>query len=204
MMTHEEIEAAIERLSTLDDDNHPYSMRDVAHAFIGEDAVPIRLSHTLAYLLQQADPDTHISLPLDADGIPLHVGDEVYVRCKNATYGYNYYYNGRVRSLEFYDERTYAYVRADDDGDGDQFVTSELHHGSHTKNASQIIDDLLYDAFDLGVRSHCDIYDESVLYEKKEMIKRYTDEFAHLLPDEAETGFESECAAKLREAMADE
>lgn len=76
-MTHEEIEAATERLNILDDSNRSYSMRDVARALIGEDSVPIRFSHTIAYLLQQADPDTHMVLPVDADGEYIHIGDEV-------------------------------------------------------------------------------------------------------------------------------
>ena len=76
-MTHEQIEAAIERLSILDDDNRRYSMRDVVRALIGEDSAPIRLSHTIAYLLQQADPDTHVELPRDTDGVPIHIGDEM-------------------------------------------------------------------------------------------------------------------------------
>ena len=77
-MTHEEIEATIERLQAMvKPDGYCGNISDVICEFM-EGTVSGRLLHdTLIALLQQADPDTHMGLPVDADGVPIHVGDVI-------------------------------------------------------------------------------------------------------------------------------
>lgn len=75
-MTHEEIEVAIERLKICCSDSH-----HVMIAFMdGNSGVYHdcgKFKATLIDLLEQADPDTHMELPVDADGVPIHVGNEL-------------------------------------------------------------------------------------------------------------------------------
>lgn len=73
-MTHEEIEAAIERLRGMKISSRDFII-DVCRAFIGGEVTGDELHYTLIELLEQADPDTHMLLPVDADGMPIHVGD---------------------------------------------------------------------------------------------------------------------------------
>ena len=75
-MTSEEIKATIKRLDALvrDRDNMPL-VHDVADAFVGSDGYGLR--NMLIDLLRQADPDTHMELPRDADGMPIHIGEEM-------------------------------------------------------------------------------------------------------------------------------
>lgn len=76
-MTHEEIEAAIKRLSELEE-KKSYLARDVMRALIGRDFPDLYGNiGTLKALLRQADPDTHMLLPVDANGEPIHVGDKM-------------------------------------------------------------------------------------------------------------------------------
>lgn len=79
-MTHEQIEATIERLKSMDDS--PYNGKyesghiliEFMHSALSTNA---EFRDRLIDLLEQADPDTHIELPRDADGVPIHVGDEL-------------------------------------------------------------------------------------------------------------------------------
>lgn len=77
-MTSEEIRTTIERLGT-----YCNSTYDVMLAFMNYDHNNntdygcTKFKGVLVDLLKQADPDTHIKLPLDADGVPIRVGDEV-------------------------------------------------------------------------------------------------------------------------------
>ena len=73
-MTGEEIRAAIERLEALVRDNAP-TVYDVAEVFACVNGYGLR--NMLIDLLKQADPDTHVELPKDADGEYIHVGDEL-------------------------------------------------------------------------------------------------------------------------------
>jgi hypothetical protein len=79
-MTHEEIEATIERLKSMDDS--PYNGKyesghiliEFMHSALSTNA---EFRDRLINLLRQADPDTHMELPVDADGNPIHVGDKM-------------------------------------------------------------------------------------------------------------------------------
>lgn len=184
MMTHNEIVSAFERLRALGANGHMTEDEIVGAAFGIDNNYKIR--DRLIDLLEQADPDTHIELPLDADGIPLHVGDEVYARRKNVTYGHYYYFNGIVESIEFEKDKTYAYVKADDDGD--EFGTRELHHGGHILTSGQILEDLVDDAFALGVdRAYNKETNSSTTWEaRRELVKQYTEQLKPLLADGVE------------------
>lgn len=70
-MTHEEIAGAIERLKVLPEKNI-YTCTDVINAICTHNWVD-----TLVGILQQADPDTHMEVPVDAGGVPIHIGDEL-------------------------------------------------------------------------------------------------------------------------------
>ena len=70
-MTGEEIKAAIDRLQVLTD-------TDIVTALTGEYGwTDKRAREHLIDLLRQADPDTHMELPKDADGEYIHIGDRM-------------------------------------------------------------------------------------------------------------------------------
>jgi hypothetical protein len=76
-MTHEEIEAAIERLRGMKISSRDFIV-DVCRAFIGNGEVTgDELHYTLIELLEQADPNMHMAVPVDANGEPIHVGDKM-------------------------------------------------------------------------------------------------------------------------------
>ena len=204
-MTSEEIEATIKRIQECGEDGDKNAARAVI-AFMGGDHHR-EFQDKLISLLRQADPKTYselsndadadpkayIELPKDADGEVINIGDVVYAR-----YGDGDYFNGRVHSLEFEREATYAYVCRDEDSDLDQFATSRLHHGSHIPTARQILNEFAHDVFNLGVdaarnnETQCmKTYDR-----RREMVKTYANELAPLLSDEAETGFEAKEASR--------
>ena len=83
-MTSDEIKAAIDRLEAIPCDDTP-GVYGVTGALMDMDMYrsynAIGLRNRLIGLLEQADPDTHIVLPKDADGMPIHVGDEIDLFC---------------------------------------------------------------------------------------------------------------------------
>lgn len=76
MITHEEIERAIGKLRELMACSNRTTGSEIVGAIVGylstDDACD-----KLIELLEQADPDGHMELPVDADGVPIHVGDEL-------------------------------------------------------------------------------------------------------------------------------
>ena len=70
-MTHEQIEAAIERLRKIPYMGTAYNAFEILEAVVPDDS----WMYGLIDLLRQADPDTHMELPVDADGEYIHVGD---------------------------------------------------------------------------------------------------------------------------------
>lgn len=62
---------------------HCNSTYDVMMAFMGWDTVSPSQDYcgnfksALIDLLERSDPDTHMELPVDVDGVPIHVGDEM-------------------------------------------------------------------------------------------------------------------------------
>ena len=80
-MTSDEISVAIDNLKSLDCDNSLMGY-DVLGEFMNErengSYSAIDLRDRLIDLLEMADPDTHMELPKDADGEPIHEGDTVY------------------------------------------------------------------------------------------------------------------------------
>ena len=73
MMTHDEVEDAIERLRKLSHGARVYNALEVMEAVIPDGS----WVDGLIDLLRQADPDTHMELPVDADGEYIHIGDEL-------------------------------------------------------------------------------------------------------------------------------
>ena len=70
-MTSEEIRVAIARLHVLTEAN-------VITALTGDYGwTDKKVREYLVELLEQADPDAHIELPRDADGVPIRIGDEL-------------------------------------------------------------------------------------------------------------------------------
>ena len=72
-MTHEQIEAAIERLKKMSYGTRTYTALEAVMAVVADGS----WADGLIDLLRQADPDTHMELPMDADGVPIRVGDKV-------------------------------------------------------------------------------------------------------------------------------
>jgi len=78
-MTSDEVKAAIERLRSQCDGSFGYSPND---AFLGVSygmgvVSSSKLRDALIALLEQADPDTHVELPRDVDGLTWHIGDAI-------------------------------------------------------------------------------------------------------------------------------
>lgn len=79
-MTSEEIRETIERLKAMPRDNILNNW-GVVTGFMN---VPMdgsfstfELREKLIDLLEMADPETHVELPVDADGVPIRIGDEM-------------------------------------------------------------------------------------------------------------------------------
>lgn len=72
-MTHEEIQDAIEQLRELGGDGRLTSS-NIIDVFSGN---TYKVRDTLVDILRQADPDTHMIQPVDADGEPINIGDEM-------------------------------------------------------------------------------------------------------------------------------
>ena len=72
-MTHEEIEAAIGRLRKILHRARGYNALEVVEAVIPDGP----WADSLIDLLKQADPDTHMEVPGDRNGEPIHVRDEL-------------------------------------------------------------------------------------------------------------------------------
>lgn len=77
-MTSEEINAAIDRLM-LESGREKMTTFSVTDALVGGEYSPKAsgLCDMLIELLRQADPETHLWLPRDADGVPIQIGDEL-------------------------------------------------------------------------------------------------------------------------------
>ena len=76
-MTSEEVKAAIERLQGMRTADRDLVFAVCRAFFDGSEVTGDELHYALIELLEQADPDTHIELPKDADGEPIHLSDEV-------------------------------------------------------------------------------------------------------------------------------
>lgn len=135
-MTSEEIKAAIERLG-----KYCNSTYEVMLAFMNYDYGNsadygcTEFKGVLVDLLKQADPDTHIKLPLDADGVPIRVGDEV---C-----GYNHP-NGGVYCHAIVNPCVIAVGEMLDYSNGKGWQlwnTLDVHH-YHEPTVSEILDEL--------------------------------------------------------------
>lgn len=70
-MNSDEISAALGRLG----ESIPKTLDELADAFAGGVWSTVTLRHSLIELLEQADPHSHMELPLDEDGRPVHMGD---------------------------------------------------------------------------------------------------------------------------------
>lgn len=76
-MTSDEVKAAIKRLRSMKTVNRDFIV-DVCRAFLGDcEVTGDELHYTLIELLEQADPDAYMPLPLDVNGVPIHVGDRL-------------------------------------------------------------------------------------------------------------------------------
>lgn len=80
-MTNEEIKAAIKRLEEMEPSDYVgTSMAEVVNVmweFMGGMVFGVELRDMLIDLLRQYDSNTSMALPVDADGIPIRVGEEV-------------------------------------------------------------------------------------------------------------------------------
>lgn len=75
-MTSDEVKAAIKRLRSMKTASRDFIV-DVCQAFLGGEVTGDELHYTLIELLEQADPDAYMPLPLDVYGVPIHVGDRL-------------------------------------------------------------------------------------------------------------------------------
>jgi hypothetical protein len=183
-MTHEEIEAAIERLEKLGSKGFIFDT-DIVDA-VNDSTNMFEVRGTIIGLLRQADPYSHIELPLDADDEVIHIGDNVY-----AKYNAGYYLNGKVDSITFAEDAVFVGIK--DGEDEDEFKASTLHHDRHIPTVRQILEDCVNEAFNLGVdTADSDRLITRTYNDKKAMAKACAMKLVPLLSDEAETGYEAD------------
>ena len=72
-MTSDKVKAAIQRVGNA----IGCPADEIVEAFCGGPVDKMVLWRELMELLQQADPDKYMMLPVDADGLPIHIGDEM-------------------------------------------------------------------------------------------------------------------------------
>jgi hypothetical protein len=171
MMKHEQIESAIERLRKISYGARKYNALEAVEAVIPDGS----WVDGLIDLLEQADPDTHMELPVDADGVPIHFGDELTdphhagnftveaIGGNNGFIPHVVYFRGNGGNLRFY-------------------YTNQCHH-----YYSPTVEDVLRQFADVGIRIGA-----------KHGIK--AGEFTFTADEDAV----AEYAAKLREVMADD
>jgi uncharacterized protein YuzE len=92
-VTHEEIASAIERLRRLPEKS-AYKSTEIVNAI-----ADCPWSYDFIDLLEQADPETHVALPVDADGEVIHIGDKVESDTSEdgTVFGIEYFEGGCVR-----------------------------------------------------------------------------------------------------------
>jgi hypothetical protein len=85
-MTHEEIKIAIKRLRAIEPSDYVGNIMEVVWELMGGMVSGVELRDTIVALLRQADPDTHIALPVDAEGGVIRIGDKA-EHCYNGRWG---------------------------------------------------------------------------------------------------------------------
>jgi len=76
-MTSEEIKATIGRLRECDNHTLPTIFDAFTCSLLGNHWCNNDVIEAIVALLEQADPETHMELPKDADGAPIRIGEEV-------------------------------------------------------------------------------------------------------------------------------
>ena len=168
-MTSEEIKATIERLKALSSGCRIYTSTEVVNAVSSGDWVS-----GLIELLEQADPDTHVELPRDADGVPIHIGDELTNPHRAGSF--------TVEAIGGNGSVPHAVYFRDNGGNLRFYYTNQCHH-----YYSLTVEDVLRQFADVGIRIGA-----------KHGIK--AGEFTFTADEDAV----AEYAAKLREVMKDD
>ena len=78
-MTSEEIKATIGRLRECDNRTLPTIFDAFTCSLLGNHWCNNDVIEAIVALLEQADPETHMLVPRDADGVPIRIGDELCV-----------------------------------------------------------------------------------------------------------------------------
>jgi len=76
-MTSEEIKATIGRLRECDNRTLPTIFDAFTCSLLGNHWCNNDVIEAIVALLEQADPETHMLVPRDADDMPIHIGDEM-------------------------------------------------------------------------------------------------------------------------------
>ena len=76
-MTSEEIKATIGRLRECDNRTLPTIFDAFTYSLLGKHWCNNDVIEAIVALLEQADPETHLCVPRDADGVPIRIGDEL-------------------------------------------------------------------------------------------------------------------------------
>lgn len=124
----------------------------------------------IADAIQREIDERFIALPLDADGMPIHIGDNVWLSYDNR------YINGTVSSVDIYKDGSMMYVMVDCDN-GFEFECKNAHHGRHIPTVTQLLDDMLDDV------RECNINDFG---ERLNLRNVYAELFKPLLSKDAE------------------
>ena len=131
-MTSDEIRATIDRLKAMPCDD-TQSVYVVTGTFMDMDMngsySAIGLRNRLIGLLEQADPDTHMELPRDADGVPINIGDEM-----------QWSGGDRFSVVAIGDDAVYF-----DDGDGYEYSTPDDVRHYHKPTFEDVVRDMLND-----------------------------------------------------------
>lgn len=137
-MTGNEIRATIERLRELGEDGRITTSNIVDAVFDGNN---YKVRDTLVAILEQADPDTHMELPKDADGMPIHVGDEMQWR------------DGEVFDVVAIGDNAVFF----DDDEGYEYSTPDCVRHYHAPTVEELLFEfgkICQDGYDIGNNIH--------------------------------------------------
>ena len=128
-MTSEEIKAAIHRVGN----TMGHTIDEVIEALCNRPVNGCILRGKLIELLRQADPDTHIKRPLDADGVPIHIGDKVESDHRE---------DGTVVGIEYYKGVGVLIAVRSRNWDTPSWCDPKEYRHHHEPTVSEILDEL--------------------------------------------------------------
>ena len=152
-MTSEEIEATIKRIQEYGEHGCE-NVSQVVMAFMSGEQHR-EFQDKLISLLRQADPDTHIELPVDADGKVIHVGDWMVLTV--CTTNESAKVEEKVVTVEAVDERGYYYRNRGSNDTRLWRACGSVSHHYHKPTVEELLLEfgkICQDGYDIGNSIH--------------------------------------------------